>query len=67
MLLDHGHPRAWDYPLPTVADEAALIVRRVNAQIATEAIAFKAAGTALITNSTEGNKLFDQVIERLLG
>lgn len=36
MLLDHGHPRASLYPIWKVSAEAGIVVRRLNAQLATE-------------------------------
>lgn len=37
MLLDHGHPRAWFYPVNQVFVEARFVVDRTNRQIAAEA------------------------------
>lgn len=34
MLLDHGHPDAWQYPLPMVFAEAKLVSRRLDVQTA---------------------------------
>lgn len=36
LLLDHGHPRASFYPIWKVSAEAGIVVRRLNAQMATE-------------------------------
>jgi len=43
MLLDHGHPEAWEYPLGLVDDEARLVIDRLNSQSITAALGFQAA------------------------
>ncbi len=37
LLLDHGHPHAMTYPVQMVFAEAAIVVSRMNAQMASEA------------------------------
>ena len=34
LLLANGHPDAWHYPLQTVFEEARLVARRIDAQLA---------------------------------
>lgn len=34
LLLDHGHPDAWRYPLWLVMEEAEIVDRRINIQTA---------------------------------
>lgn len=36
MLLDHGHPNALSYPVWKVFAEANFVVKRINAQMASE-------------------------------
>ena len=36
LLLDHGHPYAWKYPLPMVFFESRLVVRRLDVRLASE-------------------------------
>ncbi len=48
-----------------VNDEASIIVRRINVQLASEAITLKAAAGAVMTE--EGGKHFNELIEGLLG
>lgn len=35
-MLDHGHPNALSYPVSKVFAEASFVVRRINAQMASE-------------------------------
>jgi hypothetical protein len=37
LLLDHGHPQAFAYPVWMVFAEAEHVVRRINAHMATQA------------------------------
>lgn len=37
LLLAHGHPHAWRYPLPVIAAEAELVEARLNAHLAHQA------------------------------
>lgn len=37
LLLAHGHPSAWFYPVSKVFVEARFVVDRINAQMASEA------------------------------
>ena len=47
-----------------VADEAAIIVKRDNARIASEAIALRSAGISIMSGKSE---TFDQLIDELMG
>lgn len=64
LLLDHGHTVAWTYPLGMVADESAIIVKRDNARIASEAIALRSAGISIMSGKSE---TFEQLIDGLMG
>ncbi|WP_139789140.1 hypothetical protein [Manganibacter manganicus] len=35
-MLDHGHPNALSYPICKVSEEASLVVKRIDAQMATQ-------------------------------
>lgn len=37
LLLDHGHPQAFFYPVWLVSAEAELVAKRISAQMATQA------------------------------
>lgn len=63
--MANGHADAMHYPIGMVMDEAALIVERENRRIASEAIALKAAASAVMTE--QGGKHFDELITRLTG
>lgn len=63
--MANGHADAWQYPLGMVADEAALIVSRDNARIASEAIVLKAAVSAVISDA--GAKHFNELVDSLMG
>lgn len=63
MLLDHGHPLAWHYPIGRVWDEASLIVERLNGMALTQAILIQKAVSSLL--SKEGAKDFTDTIKRL--
>ena len=36
LLLEHGHPFAWRYPLWMVFDEAQIVTSRLNMQMASQ-------------------------------
>lgn len=63
MLLDHGHPDAWEYTLGQLADEAALIVQRINGQAVTDALLLQNAAASVL--SKEGAKQFKKLIKQL--
>lgn len=43
LLLDHGHPSAWAYPLGRVFDEAEMVSDRLGQQFGTQAILYQMA------------------------
>jgi hypothetical protein len=63
--MANGHADAWQYPLGMVSDEAALVVSRDNARIASEAIVLKAAMSAVISDA--GGKHFNELVDSLMG
>ncbi len=65
LLLDHGHPAAWDYPLGMLGDEVELVVDRQNRQMATEAILAQAAFGS--TQFKEMGEVFKQLVQGLSG
>lgn len=65
LLLDHGHPHAWHYPIGRVWDESNLVAQRFNNQEATKAILLEMAVSSVL--SKEGGKEFDKMIKRMTG
>lgn len=65
LLLDHGHPHAWHYPIRMVWEEAEMVVERLNGVAVTEAVFLQMAVSALF--SKEGAKEFSKVVKRLTG
>lgn len=63
LLLDHGHPHAWHYPIRMVWEEALLVVERLNGIAVTEAVFLQLAVSSLF--SKEGAKEFTKVVKRL--
>jgi hypothetical protein len=63
LLLANGHPRAADYPISMVGDEALLIEQRLNAGLADASLMTQCAiGGAL---STEGHQQFERLVNEL--
>ena len=73
LLLDHGHPDAWSYPVGQVFVEADFVVRRMNVRSANEALLAQMAVSTIpnqavkITATKSISKLFHEQIKRLLG
>lgn len=65
LLLANGHPDAHDYSLAVLADEAALVIERLNGRSATDALAFQAAAASIM--SKEGGEAFKSIIATLNG
>ena len=64
MLLANGHQAARHYPVGQVWGEAAIVRKRVNHQLATEAILMQAVvGSAM--NPKEGGKAFQKMIKEM--
>ncbi len=63
MLLDHGHPDASLYPVHLVWEESYLVLSRLNATIASEAVLIKLAIHAALDN--DANKDFTETIKGL--
>lgn len=62
--MANGHPRAREYPLGMLWDEARIVVNRQTAESAHRALLYRAAISA--TRSEEGAKAFDKMIMELL-
>lgn len=65
MLLDHGHPEAWNYPLGRLHDETALVVERLNGAAVTNALGFRAAYVS--AKVERGGEVITEFIESLNG
>jgi hypothetical protein len=65
MLVDHGHPDAWTYPLGRVSDEVALVVERLNGLAVTNALGFRAAYVS--AKVERGDEVMKNFIESLNG
>ena len=63
LLLSHGHPSCYDYPLSMLSDEAALVIERVNGQEATRATLLQIAVASVV--SKDAGRLFRESIDRL--
>ena len=63
LLLDHGHPHAWNYPIGMVRSESLLVEERLNNSYATTAILLQMAVSAVL--SEEAGKEFQKTIEGL--
>lgn len=63
--MANGHTDAAHYSLGMVADEVSFIVDRENRRIASEAIALKAAASAVLCEN--GGTHFDELIDSLTG
>ena len=64
MLLANGHLAARQYPVGLAWGEAAIVRKRINHQMATEAILMQAVvGSAL--NPKEGGKAFQKMIKEM--
>lgn len=62
--MANGHPRAREYPLGMVWEEARIVVNRQTAEHASRALLYRAAISA--TKSKEGAEAFDKLIKELL-
>lgn len=58
LLLDHGHPEAWSYPVGLVMQESELVVDRLNAAAGTNALLLQMAVSTVPNMSVkpEGTK-----------
>lgn len=63
LLLDHGHPHAWRYPIRMVWEEAALVVERLNGLEASRAVLLQMAVSSVI--SKKAGAEFKKAIRRL--
>lgn len=52
-MLDHGHPNALSYPVWKVFAEARFVVRRINAQMASETLLLQMALSAVPNQSVK--------------
>ncbi|AOR76569.1 hypothetical protein [Novosphingobium resinovorum] len=63
LLLSQGHSDAGEYPLGFLGDEAALVVERQNALIATEAVTIQAAAASIM--SKKGGDHFKKLLKQM--
>lgn len=59
--MDHGHPRAREYPIGMVWEEARIVMRRLEHDYATRALLMRAAVSASFNKDAARN--FDEMIE----
>lgn len=73
MLLAHGHPEAWSYPLWFVWSEANIVVSRLNADHGTSAILAHKAALAMPSmaikaqHTAKESKAFAKLVQDLIG
>lgn len=73
LLLDHGHPEAWSYPLGLVVQETTIIVDRENQREALRARLIQAAVSATPNGFLDGKSLkkmqdaFGSILKKLGG
>ena len=68
LLLAHGHPDAWRYPIGRVFDEAQLVVERKNADLISLGVVVQSAtATTGMTASQDAADAFRALIETLSG
>ncbi len=68
MLLDHGHPDPYEYPIARIWEEAELVVERQNRGLLNLAVIIqKATGTTGMTASKETVKEYNDFIKLLNG
>jgi hypothetical protein len=65
LLLSHGHPAPYEYPLGFLGDEVALIVEQENGRIASESMLIYAAAAAVM--SEKAGQHFMGLIKQLVG
>ena len=65
LLLDHGHPNAWDYSVGKVTIEAELVEERQDKRSASNAALHQMA--ILATKSKKGAQAFKELIDGLMG
>lgn len=63
LLLEHGHRRPDRYPIGFLHDEVAIVVERLNARIANDAIMTRRAFAAVA--SVEGCHEFNEMIKNI--
>ncbi|TPN04542.1 hypothetical protein [Mesorhizobium sp. B2-1-2] len=69
-MLDHGHPNALSYPVCKVFAEANYVVKRINAQMASETLLLQMALSAVPNQSVTAahtNRAAKQLKEHLKG
>lgn len=61
--MAHGHPEARHYPVPMMTREARIVRKRVNGQIATEAVLTQLAIGSIL--SKKAGKAFEKQVKKL--
>jgi len=65
LLQAHGHPNARRYPVPMLWTETRIVRRRVDRDLANNAIFTQLAISSIL--SKEGGKAFDERVKKLVG
>jgi hypothetical protein len=73
LLLAHGHPEAWSYPLWFVWSEANIVIGRLNADHGTTAVLAQRAGLSMpnmaikAQHTAKESKAFAKLVKDLIG